>query len=398
MRLPRGSPQKRASGPIDDSPATQSRAPVDVANPAPEGHDDEEEMPRVVITRERAILFGVFVVSVVAFLYFGLPKLTGLKSSWQRIEHGEPIWLIVAAAFECVSFGGYVWLFRTVFVRGRSRIGWQASYEITMAGLAATRLFASAGAGGIALTAWALRRSGMEPRLVACRLVAFLVLLYAVYMGALVVVGVGLYIGAFSGPAPFAITIVPAILGFIVIVAFLAISLLPADVERRLEMWAHGSGRVAKVMARLATIPASMASGVRTAIGLLRANETGVLGAVAWWGFDIAVLWATFHAFGSTTPPIAVIVMAYFVGMLGNTLPLPGGIGGVDGGMIGAFAAFNVDLGYATVAVLAYRVFAFWLPTLPGAVAYLQLRRTVSRWREERRAERMGAQRQAAPA
>jgi uncharacterized protein (TIRG00374 family) len=398
MRLPRGSPHKRASGPTDDSAGTKSRAPVDVANPAPEGPDDEEEMPRVVITRERAILFGVFVVSVVAFLYFGLPKLTGLKSSWQRIEHGEPAWLIVAGAFEIVSFGGYVWLFRTVFVRGRSRIGWQASYEITMAGLAATRLFASAGAGGIALTAWALRRSGMEPRLVACRLVAFLVLLYAVYMGALVIIGVGLYIGAFSGPQPFAITIVPAIFGFVVIVAFLAISLLPADVERRLEMWAQGSGRVAKVMARLATIPASMASGVRTAIGLLRANETGVLGAVAWWGFDIAVLWATFHAFGSTTPPIAVIVMAYFVGMLGNTLPLPGGIGGVDGGMIGAFAAFNVDLGYATVAVLAYRVFAFWLPTLPGAVAYLQLRRTVNRWREERRAERLGAQRQAAPA
>ena len=71
----------------------------------------------------------------------------------------------LALVFECLSFVGYVLLFRTVFVRGGdARIDWRASYEITMAGLAATRLFAAAGAGGIALTAWALRRSGMERR------------------------------------------------------------------------------------------------------------------------------------------------------------------------------------------------------------------------------------------
>jgi uncharacterized protein (TIRG00374 family) len=73
--------------------------------------------------------------------------------------------------------------------------------------------------------------------------------------------------------------------------------------------------------------------------------------------------------------------MSYFVGMLGNTLPLPGGIGGVDGGMIGAFSAFGVQVDVAIVSVLAYRAIAFWLPTLPGGVAYLQLRRTVQRWR-----------------
>jgi uncharacterized protein (TIRG00374 family) len=76
-----------------------------------------------------------------------------------------------------------------------------------------------------------------------------------------------------------------------------------------------------------------------------------------------------------------VIVMGYFVGMLGNLLPLPGGVGGVDGGMIGAFTAFGVSVELSVVAVLAYRAFAFWLPTLPGAIAYFQLRRTVHRWR-----------------
>ena len=80
--------------------------------------------------------------------------------------------------------------------------------------------------------------------------------------------------------------------------------------------------------------------------------------------------------------------MAYFVGMLGNLLPLPGGVGGVDGGMIGALIAFGVDGGLAVVAVLTYRAFAFWLPTIPGAIAYFQLRRTVARWREEHGAAR----------
>jgi uncharacterized protein (TIRG00374 family) len=73
--------------------------------------------------------------------------------------------------------------------------------------------------------------------------------------------------------------------------------------------------------------------------------------------------------------------MSYFVGMIANTLPLPGGIGGVDGGMIGAFSAFGVPVQLAVVAVLAYRVFSFWLPTIPGAIAFIQLRRTVARWR-----------------
>ena len=74
--------------------------------------------------------------------------------------------------------------------------------------------------------------------------------------------------------------------------------------------------------------------------------------------------------------------MSYFVGMLGNLLPLPGGLGGVEGGMIGAFAAFGVDFNLALLSVLSYRAISFWLPTLPGAIAYFQLRRTVARWRD----------------
>jgi uncharacterized protein (TIRG00374 family) len=340
-------------------------------------------MPRVVFTRKRLLISAIFVVSIVAFMYFVLPKLLGLQETWNRIQNGNVWWLGLGAALEVCSFVGYIALFRAVFVRGDSRIHWRESYQITMAGLAATRLFASAGAGGIALTAWALRRSGMEARVAACRLIAFMVLLYSVYMATLVVDGFGLYLGVFPGKAPFAITVVPAIFGATVIIVFLAISLVPGDFDRLVARWTSGGGRLGRLARRLATAPATLATGVRTAIALVRSRNPYLLGAIAWWGFDIAVLWACFHAFGAS-PPKAVIVMAYFVGMVGNTLPLPGGIGGVDGGMIGAFSAFGVNVEVSIVAVLAYRVFSFWLPTLPGGVAYLQLRKTVNRWRSER--------------
>ncbi len=124
-----------------------------------------------------------------------------------------------------------------------------------------------------------------------------------------------------------------------------------------------------------------MQEGVSTALEVVRRPRLGLLGAIAYWGFDIATLWAAFHAFGAS-PATAVVVMAYFVGMLANAIPLPGGIGAVEGGMIGALIAFGVNGSTAIVAVLADRALSVWLPTLPGDVAYVQLRHTVSQWHE----------------
>lgn len=105
-----------------------------------------------------------------------------------------------------------------------------------------------------------------------------------------------------------------------------------------------------------------------------------MLGAAAYWAFDIAVLGLCFEAFGETMP-LAVLVVGYFIGTLGSLLPLPGGIGGVEGGMIGAFVAFGVPGGRAVVGVLAYRAISFWLPTIPGIAGYLRLRSRVRGWR-----------------
>jgi uncharacterized membrane protein YbhN (UPF0104 family) len=314
-------------------------------------------------------------VAAVAVGWFLLPKLGELGHTWSQVRAGEPGWLLAAVALEVLSFAGYVMLFRAVFVRSRSRIDWSESYQITMAGLAATRLLAAGGAGGVALTAWALKRSGMDGRTVARRMTAFLVILYGVYMAALVVGGLGLFTGIFPGSAPAAITLAPAAFGTLVIAAALLVSRL-RPVSAAPELDRGGLRHRARWLAL------SVAAGVRGAIDLLRSREPGLAGALAWWGFDIAVLWASFHAFGAP-PPLAVIVMAYFVGTLANALPLPGGVGGVDGGMIGAFLAFGVDPGIAVLAVLTYRAIAFWLPTLPGLIAYFQLRRTMGVWQAE---------------
>jgi len=280
-----------------------------------------------------------------------------------------------------------VLLFQGVYLRGGCTLNLRESYQITMAGLAATRIFAAGGAGGIALTAWALRRAGMSRRAVADQTIAFLVLQYGIYMVALIACGFGLYFGLFSGSDEFALTLLPAVLALAVIVAALLMALTPTDLQHRVQAQASSNHRWARLAERLANLPAATSAGIRLAIGHLRDRDPALLGALAFWGFNVAVLWAAFRAFGEA-PSGAVIVMAYFVGMLGNLLPLPGGVGGVDGGMIGVLIAFGVDSGLAVVAVLTYRAFAFWLPTIPGALAFFQLRRTVARWREEREASR----------
>jgi uncharacterized protein (TIRG00374 family) len=271
----------------------------------------------------------------------------------------------------------YIMIFQGVHVPPGSPIHYRQTYQITMASLAATRLFAAGGAGGVALTAWSLRRSGMARREVAERMIAFLVLLYGVYLSAMIVCGVGLYVGLFPGSRSFALTLLPAMFALAVWLVVLAIGFVPDDLARRIGAWSHGETRRGRVVARLAAVPESMSGGVRLAIRKVRRPDLAMSGTLGWWAFNVAVLYAAFRAFGPS-PPLAVLVQGYFVGMLGNLLPLPGGVGGVDGGMIGAFAAFGVS--DAFVAVLTYRLFAFWLPSVPGAIAYFQLRRTVNVW------------------
>ena len=360
-----------------------SATDYDVPNPrAPEEEEDHEEHPpRLDLSARNLVGFALFVALAIVALYFLLPQIAGLEETWHRAEDGSPFWLAIALVFTVGMFAGYVALFQGVYGRAAStRLTLRESYQVCMAGLAATRLFSAGGAGGIVLTAWAMRATGMTRRVVADKTVSFLVLTYLVYTVSLIVFGYGLRFGVFPGPDPFTMTVIPATLALVVTVLGLSIALVPTDFERRLHSLALGHGRIGRLAQRAATVPATASAGMRDALTHVRSRDPALLGAFVYWACQIAVLWASFEAFGSS-PPLAVLVLGFFVGMLGNLLPLPGGIGGVDGGMIGALVAFGVDAGVAVLAVLSYRLFAFWLPTVPGVIAYFQLRRRVQEWR-----------------
>lgn len=360
-----------------------SSAPVQSANPElPEDEDDREGEPqRLQLTGRNLLLFVAFLAASLAALYYLLPQLTGLQDTWHRIEDGSPWWMLLALLFTLGMFGGYVMMFRGVFGRAetRQRIGYRESYQITMAGLAASRIFAAGGAGGLVLTAWALRRAGMRRREVADKTLSFLILTYIPYVAAVIVCGFGLRLGVFAGPDPFGLTVVPAVLALIALGIGLSLALVPTDLQRRVGRVVEGGGRLSRIAERLAHLPASASAGMRDALAHLRSRDPALLGAIIFWAAQILVLWAAFHAFGEP-PSWAVLVQAFFCGMLGNLLPMPGGVGGVEGGLIGALVAFNVDGGLAVVAVLVYRAFTFWLPLIPGVIAYFQLRKTVERW------------------
>ncbi len=348
--------------------------------------------------RRKLATTGLLFVLLLVAIYVLLPKLTDAGDVFDRIGEAKWYWLVVAVAFNALSFLAYTALFRGI-LGGRNeddvrrRLDMRASYKITMAAFAATLLFSAGGAGGLALTYWALRKAGMPRRRSACRMVAFLVMQYGVYLVAVVIFGILLRTGVLNGfhnKEPLAGTVIPAALAAVFIVIFLLISLIPGDVERRMSGFASGYRR-AHWIRRLASVPATVATGVRTALAHLREPRTGALalgGAVGYWAADIGVLWASFKAFGVNVP-FGVVVQGFFVGMAANLLPsAAGGVGSIDAGMIGAFVLFGFDARDVFPAILTFRAIFFWLPIAPGVIAYFQLRRTVAGWDDEREREK----------
>jgi uncharacterized protein (TIRG00374 family) len=353
--------------------------------------EDEAEEPRFFEDPRRLAQSAIVVLVVVVGIYFLLPTLIEDEDVIDALGEADPVWLAVALGFSIAMFGAYVALFRGV-VGEHISLRWKDSYDITMAGLAATRLFSAGGAGGVVLTYWALRKARMSRKETAARMVTFLVLLYAVYMFTLLIDGILLRTGVLSGPAPAGLTVVPAAIAGGMILIFLLIALVPGDLERRFSTASqqHFWGRT---MRRVATVPSTLAVGTRQAMAFVREPSHGglaVLGAIGFWAANIGILWAAFKAF-EVDVALAVVVQGFFVGMLANLIPLPGGVGGVDAGMIGAFALFGVD-GAIFASVLIYRAFAFWLPIPPGVVAFLQLRTTVRRWDRERAGPGVGSE------
>lgn len=340
------------------------------------------EMP--IFTTRRIVQTVVLVFILLVAIYFLFPKLVGLGDALGRLDDADPLWIAIAVALNVAAYATYIALFKAVVGGDALRLSWTETYEINMAGVAATLLFSAGGAGGVALTYWALRKAGMARRDVGRRMVAFVSLHYVFYPFALILFGILLRTGVMNGKGNVELTIVPAAVAGLLLILGVLITLIPADAERRLARYAH-SERSQHLLQTVGKVPATLGEGFRFALGLFTHPSRGglaVLGAAGFWAFSIGVLWASFHAFGVHVP-LAVVVQGFFLGMVANLFPLaPAGVGAVDAGMIGAFVLFGFPSETVFPAILIFRLVSFWMPIPPGIFAFFQLRHTVHRWEE----------------
>jgi uncharacterized protein (TIRG00374 family) len=341
------------------------------------------EMP--VFTTRRIVQTVVLVFILLVAIYFLFPKLVGLGDALSRLGDADPLWIAIAVAFNIAAYATYIALFKAVVGGDALRLSWAETYEINMAGVAATLLFSAGGAGGVALTYWALRKAGMGRRDVGRRMIAFVSLHYVFYPFALILFGVLLRTGVMNGKGSVELTIVPAAVAGLLLILGVLITLIPADTEKRLARYANNE-RSQHLLQTVGKVPATLGEGFRFALGLFthpRRGGLAVLGAAGFWAFSIGVLWASFHAFGVHVP-LAVVVQGFFLGMVANLFPLaPAGVGAVDAGMIGAFVLFGFPSETVFPAILIFRLVSFWMPIPPGIFAFFQLRHTVHRWEEE---------------
>ena len=302
----------------------------------------------------------IAVAAVVLVVVAAIVLLPGLSSLRGRFMGARPEWLVLAAVLELGSCGCYVLVFRGVFCR---RMSWRTSTEIGLSELAANSVFSVGGAGGLALGAWILRRGGLESAFIARRTVAFFLLTSLANVGFLALGGLALATGLLNGSPALLLGLVPAVAA----VAAIALAL-----------GAHQlAGVLARSMrARVAAAARAAADGVDEALRLLRTRDPAILaGAAGYLLFDVAMLGVCFAAFGNDVPPAGVLLVAYIVGQLGSLIPIPGGIGGVDAGLIGTLVLYGVDATDAAVAVIAYRGLLLAIPALLGLPALAVLRR-----------------------
>ena len=344
------------------------------AEPMPGDSRASEFEPRALLRRSVPVFIAIVLVALIALLAPGLGEV--------RDELGDaaPGWVAIAIAFEALSFGSYIVMFAPVFCRG---MGWRRSWEIGGSELAMGSLIPASGAAGVALGAWVLHEGGMDSDMIARRSVAFLLIKSSVNFVAVALIGLLMYFGIFGGDQPWTLTLLPALMSIALIAAVLTVPRFgpgeepPAD-AMRFKKFVSASRR--------ALITGTQVAVERVGSGNLRL----ISGAIGYWVFDNAVLWATFHAFGYS-PAISVVLMGYLIGQLGGLLPIPGGIGGIDGGLIGTLIVYGAPAAVVAAAVLVYRTILFWLPLVLGGISFIQLRRSMPRDGELAAREAAGA-------
>jgi uncharacterized membrane protein YbhN (UPF0104 family) len=282
----------------------------------------------------------------------------GLKGVATTVSNMKPQWVVVAVALEVLSCASYVLAFLQVFERAPVRVGARVALTEEAFGAAVSL----GGVGSLAVGGWLMVERGAPAGRIAERSAVLFLYTSAINVVTLILAGLGLFLGL-PGPSNPLLSIVPAAVGALVLVLFL---LLPRYVDRVLRRIGPG---------RLHTFLTETAASVRDTRRLVFHPDWRIVGAIGYLWFDIAVLFACFAAAGQV-PPLAPVVLAYQIGYLSNFIPVPGGIGVLDGSMIGMLVLYGVGGTVATAATLVYHAISLWVPAVWGTIAFILLQKT----------------------
>lgn len=295
-----------------------------------------------------------------------IAKAAGFAQVRDLISEAESAWFFVCFFAEVAAFGAYAVVVREALRwHGGPEPGFRLSVHVTLASLGATRVVAAAGAGGLAVTYWCFRRATFSTREAFVRVLGLNTLVYLVF-------GVGAWVAALLatlgvlGEAPLALT-----LPWLVAVPLCFAAARFVTAPERVERLTPSKGSILRRGLAYAIAGAAWVREVLPHPGGRRS-----LGASAvYWAGDVACLWAALHSVGVSLP-LAELVLAYATGYVAMVLPLPlAGVGGVDAAMTFALTAVGVPLAPALVGVAVYRLFGFWVPTIPALAALVLLPR-----------------------
>jgi uncharacterized membrane protein YbhN (UPF0104 family) len=289
------------------------------------------------VLRRGRLRWSVFVLpAAIGGAFLAISPLTGVPA---RLVAACLGWTAVASVLEFLSIVGFVLVFKLVF---GGRLSWRQSLPAGLRGLAASTVLPAGGLIGPAAGARSAIPHDVSPRVTARSAIAFLILTSAPGVVVLGALGLLVWQGGAAGPHRAVLTLLPAGIAVAIIVA----------------TWLVRGSSAGPIR-----------GGAAEAHRLLASLNWQLVGALAYYAFDNAVLWATFHAYGPA-PPLSIIVMGYLVGSLAGALPLPAGLGIVEGGMIGALVLYGAPPAPAAGAVLLYRALSLSLSVIPGALAW----------------------------
>ena len=295
--------------------------------------------------------------AALAAAFLTLPALAGTPA---RLIEGCGTWIVIAGVLELLSLLGFVLVFKLVF---GARMSWRRSAFASMRAVGVAALLPGGGLIGPGAGAWSGSPEKRSLASLARSTITFVVLTQAPSVIVLGVLGLMLWLPLVGGPHAAGLTLLPGALALGVITATWFVR--PSS---RSPLQRQRPTHKTHLPLQLTKTTEVLREGVAGAHGLLLARDWKLVGVLAYYVFDNAVLWAAFHAYGRS-PPLDVVVMGYLVGGLGSALPLPGGLG-VTGGMIGALALYGAPAAPAAAAVLLYRGISLAWPLLLGAIAW----------------------------